>query len=108
MQQTELSHFVPPVFKIKARFMNLQQTLTWASAVLWHLDHPTSKSRQDISPSRLEEKLGWLRDFAPSIRQWQACQQVVSTALTLLNEHGIFRARPESSKTASPLSGGIV
>lgn len=103
VQQTELSHFVPPVFKIKARFMNLQQTLTWASAALWHLDHPTSKSRQDISPSRLEEKLGWLRDFAPSIRQWQACQQVVSTALTLLNEQGIFRgaAREFQNRVAS-------
>jgi hypothetical protein len=59
--------------------------------VLWHLDHPKSKSRQDISPSRLEEKLGWLRNFAPSIRRWQACQEVVSTTLTLLNEQGIFR-----------------
>jgi hypothetical protein len=90
VQQTELAHFVPPVFKTKARFMNLRPTFTWASAVLWHLDHPKSKSRQDISKSRMEEKLGWLRDFAPSIRQWQACQEVVSTALTLLNEQGIF------------------
>lgn len=90
VQQTELAHFVPPVFKTKARFMNLRATLTWASAVLWHLDHPKSKSRQDISQSRMEEKLGWLREFAPNIRQWQACQEVVSTALTLLNEQGIF------------------
>jgi hypothetical protein len=103
VQQTELAHFVPPVFKIKARFMNLQQTLDWATAVLWHLDHPQSKSRQGISPSRLEEKLGWLRDFAPSIRAWQACQEVVSTALTLLNEEGIFRgaAREFQNRVAS-------
>lgn len=102
VQQTELAHFVPPVFKTKARFMNLRPTLTWASAVLWHLDHPKSKSRQDISESRMEEKLGWLRDFAPSIRQWQACQEVVSTALTLLNEQGIFRgaAREFRSRVA--------
>lgn len=102
VQQTELAHFVPPVFKTKARFMNLRPTLTWASAALWHLEHPQSKSRQDISPSRMEEKLGWLRDFAPSIRQWQACQEVVSTALTLLNEEGIFRgaAREFHSRVA--------
>ena len=103
VQQTELAHFVPPVFKVKARFMNLRPTLAWASAVLWHLDHPKSKSRQDISRSRMEEKLGWLRDFAPSIRQWQACQQVVSTALTLLNEQGIFRgAGPSVPKPRRP------
>jgi len=102
VQQTELAHFVPPVFKTKARFMNLRPTLTWASAALWHLDHPKSKSRQDISQSRMEEKLGWLRDFAASIRQWQACQEVVSIALTLLNEQGIFRgaAREFRSRVA--------
>lgn len=102
VQQTELAHFVPPVFKTKARFMNLRPTLTWASAVLWHLDHPKSKSRQDISKSRLEEKLSWLRNFASGIRQWQACQEVVSTTLTLLNEQGIFRgaAREFESRIA--------
>ena len=91
LQQTELAHFVPTAFKMKARFMNLAPMLSWASAVLWHLDHPESRSRQGVAESRMREKLGWLRDFAPSIQQWQACQEVVSTALTFLNQHGIFR-----------------
>lgn len=90
VQQTELAHFVPPSLKQKARFMNLQPTLNWASMVLWHLDHPMSKSRKEISEDRMEEKLGWLRDFAPSIKQWQECQQVVSVGLTFINNHGIF------------------
>jgi len=91
LQQTELAHFIPPGFKMKARFMNLAPTLTWATAVLWHLDHPESRSRQGIEASRMLEKLGWLRDFAPSIQQWQVCQEVVSTALTFINQQGIFR-----------------
>ena len=91
LQQTELAHFIPPAFKMKARFMNLAPTLTWASTVLWHLDHPESESRQGITESRMVEKLGWLRDFASSIQQWQVCQEVVSTALTFLNQQGIFR-----------------
>jgi hypothetical protein len=91
LQQTELAHFIPPAFKMKARFMNLAPTLTWASTVLWHLDHPESRSRQGVTESRMMEKLGWLRDFAPSIHQWKVCQQVVSTALTFLNQQGIFR-----------------
>ena len=49
---------------MKARFMNLVPTLNWASAILWHLDHPESRSRQGIKPCRMTEKLGWLRDFA--------------------------------------------
>jgi hypothetical protein len=91
LQQTELAHFIPRNFKIKARFMNLAPTLEWASTVLWHLDHPQSKSRQGIPEERMTEKLGWLRDFAPNIQQWQECQDVISTGLTFLNEQGLFR-----------------
>ena len=90
LQQTELAHFIPPAFKQKARFMNLERTIQWAAAVLWHLDHPKSLSRKEISVERMEEKLGWVRDFASSILQWQECQTVVSTTLTFLNQQGIF------------------
>jgi hypothetical protein len=38
----------------------------------------------------MEEKLGWLRDFAASIRQWRTCLDVISTTLTFLNQQGIF------------------
>src|SRR5690606_20487309 len=90
LQQTELAHFNPPPFKIKARFMNLERTIEWAAAVLWHLDHPESLSRKEVTVKRMEEKLGWLREFAPRISQWQECQRVISTTLTFLNQQGIF------------------
>lgn len=90
LQQTELAHFIPPPFKMKARFMNLALTLHWASAILWHLDHPDSPSRGAVTLDRMEEKLGWLRTFAASIPQWQECQEVISTTLTFLNTKGIF------------------
>lgn len=91
VQQTELAAFTPPAFKTKARFMNLAATLRWASAVLWHWDHPKSASRRGITAERMQDKLGWLRDFAPQLRAWQACQEVVDTALQFLNERGLFR-----------------
>jgi hypothetical protein len=91
LQQTELARFTPPPFKTKARFMNLQPTITWAAAVLWHLNHPNSASCQAVSRQRLEEKLGWLRDFATSISRWQTCQAVISATLTFLNQRGLFR-----------------
>lgn len=90
LQQTELAKFLPPPFKMKARFMNMQPTIHWAATVLWHLDHPESSSRENVSVERMEEKLGWLRDFATSIAQWQECQKVISTTLTFLNQQGIF------------------
>ena len=91
LHQTELAHFIPPSFKVKARFMNLAPTLRWAATILWHLDHPESQSRQGITNRRMNEKLGWLRDFAANIRQWQECQAVIHAGLKLLNEQGIFR-----------------
>lgn len=90
LQQTELAHFIPPAFKLKARFMNLGPILHWAATVLWHLDHPKSASREEVSMERMEEKLGWLREFAAHIQQWQECQKVISMTLAFLNEQGVF------------------
>jgi hypothetical protein len=90
LQQTELAHFTPPPFKTKARFMNLQPTIRWAAAALWHLNHPDSATCRRLSRQRLEEKLGWLRGFAGSIARWQACQEVISATLTFLNQRGLF------------------
>jgi hypothetical protein len=91
LQQTELAHFIPPGFKVKARFMNLAPTLAWASTIVWHLNHPQSRSRAGVTESRMREKLGWVGDFAASIQEWQACQDVVSAGLTFINQQGIFR-----------------
>lgn len=91
VQQTELSHFTPPGPRPKARFMNLTPMLNWALMVLFHLSHPHSEARQQISASRINEKLGWLRGFRSEIHQWTACQNVVSAALTFINKQGVFR-----------------
>jgi hypothetical protein len=98
LQQTELAQFLPPAFKTKARFMNLAPILKWASVILWHLKHPESQSRKTVSQKRLLEKLGWVHDFAPNIRQWQMCQDVISTALTFLNQNGVFKGAAEQLK----------
>ena len=91
IQQTELAHLTPPSPKAKARFMNLEATLRWAQMVLWQLSHPDSKARQGITVERLNEKLGWLRDYEEDIERWQACQEVVGASLTFINEQGVFR-----------------
>lgn len=91
IQQTELAHLVPPAVRPKSRFMNLAATLHWATAMLWLLDTPDAKGRASITAERLEDKLGWLRPFAADIAQWMACQRVVSTGVTFINEQGLSR-----------------
>ena len=90
IQQTELAHFTPPGPQPKARFMNLASTLGWAMMVLWQLSHFRSESRRGITAKRINEKLGWMRKYRDDIRSWNACQDVVSAALTFINEQGVF------------------
>lgn len=91
VQQTELGHLTPPAARPKARFMNLAPTLKWSQMILWQLAHPHSKARREISAARMNEKLGWLRPFREDIRRWSECQNVVSAALTFVNEQGLFQ-----------------
>ena len=89
IQQTELAHLVPPTVRPKARFMNLAALLRWAMTMLWLLDTPDAKGRASMTAERLEEKLGWLRPFAADVARWVACQHVVSTGVTFVNEQGL-------------------
>ena len=91
IQQTELAHLTPVSPKPKARFMNLSATLQWAGMLLWHLAHPHSAARREITTSRMNDKLGWLRDYRDDILRWSRCQDVVSAAVTFVNEQGLSR-----------------
>ena len=95
IQQTELAHLVPPTVRPKARFMNLAALLQWAATMLWLLETPDAKGRAGITTERLEEKLGWLRELAADIAKWSACQRVVSTGVTFVNEQGLSQGMAE-------------
>ncbi len=91
IQQTELAHLTPPSPKPKARIMNLAATLRWAKMVSWQLSHPHSQARQEITAERMNDKLGWLREFRENIDRWNACQEVVSASSKFINEQGLFQ-----------------
>jgi len=89
VQQTELGHFAPPPLKPKARFMNLAATLRWGKMALHHLTNYRSKARKDITADRMNEKLGWVRDFREDLACWQRCQDVMSVSLSFINRNGL-------------------
>jgi hypothetical protein len=91
IQQTELGHLTPPSPKQKARFMNLSSTLAWLTLILWLLRNPAAKAREGISEERMQDKLGWVAEYADEIAVWQECQDVVSASLTFINEQGLFQ-----------------
>jgi hypothetical protein len=91
IQQTELAHLTPPSPKPKARFMNLAPTLRWAEMVSWQLSQPRSQARHEITAERMNDKLGWLREFRDDIQRWNACQEVVCASSQFINDQGLFR-----------------
>jgi hypothetical protein len=99
IQQTEMAFLVPPAPKPKARFMNLAPTLQWAESVLAVLRQPPTVVSEQVSPERLEEKLGWLREFEAEVAEWAEWQQVVNGTVDFVNRHGIYRGVAKQLRT---------
>jgi hypothetical protein len=99
IQQTELSHFTPPPQKPKARFMNLGPTLRWGQMISHHLSDFHSMSRNGITAQRMNDKLGWVRDFRADLDCWNRCQEVMQASLKFINRQGIYRGAAEALKS---------
>jgi hypothetical protein len=84
-----LSRFAPPPLKQKSRFMNLADLLQWANMVSYHLAHPHSEARKGITEERMNEKLGWLREYREDLAGWAACQTVIDAALKFIHLEGL-------------------
>ena len=89
IQQTELDQFTPPTLRSKSRFMNIGTLFTWATMVLYHLKTPESVARTGITKERMEQKLGWLLDYASDLEQWNQCQEVIDSSLSVINLQGL-------------------
>ncbi len=99
IQQTELAHLTPPSSKPKARFMNLASTIRWMTMIVWLLKNPDATAREGISDQRMQEKLGWVEEYADAITVWQECQEVVSVSLTFINEQYLFQGAADGLRS---------
>jgi len=53
--------------------------------VWWLLEHPEAKSREELTDQRLEEKLGWLREFGVDLAVWQPASSLTKSLLPTPN-----------------------
>jgi len=99
IQQTELAHLSPPRPKQKARFMNLSSKIGWMTMIVWLLRTPGALAREGISDERMQEKLGWVKEYEDDIEVWQECQDVVSRSLTFINEQYLFKGAADGLRS---------
>lgn len=88
VQQTPLAFLMPPSPKEKARYMNLQELVGWGQKALAYVKSPRPVGGQAVEKEKLEEKLGWLRGYRKSLREWQEVMSVVSTTLKYVRKEG--------------------
>jgi hypothetical protein len=99
IQQTEMAFLVPPGPKPKARFMNLAPHLRWAKNVLAVLQEPSAEVRKHVRLERLQEKLGWLREYADAVAEWSEWQTLVNITVAFVDRQGLYRGVAKELRT---------
>lgn len=117
LQQTSLSYLLPPVFKRKARYMNLDEIVTWGNRMViskqYLLDSVNPKEKE-----KLQQKLGWIDAMKDSLKEWKETMEVIKTTEDFVRKKGIFHhsekflqqipAMTPSSETAKNMSKDLL
>lgn len=102
---TSLAFLNPPRLRNKARFMNLDCVVKWGARVLRFVNSPTDFPDDPIELDKLEDKLGWLREYEKALGQWEELLVVIESAEDYIRRQGYHkRARCELAKVLQPLA----
>jgi hypothetical protein len=101
---TPLAALAPPQQRSKARYMNVDVLVDWARESLLLLDRPQAMRKAGLKVRRVEEKLGWLRKFAPQVRRWGEMLSVIGTTEHYVRHEGIHAKAAEELAAVLPKS----
>jgi hypothetical protein len=105
LQQTELAYLVGPSLRPKARYMNLGPVLRWARLTLGILDRTPDTAPQR---PRLEEKIGWLKDYREALEAWLGYYETAQTAIRFVRRQGLYLgAAQELGTTWRPQANSV-
>ncbi len=102
LQQTAGSFLQPPAWRQKARYLNLEGHLAWATDILLlgRTENATLAEQLGCAVEQCkkwwEEKLGWVREYQEDVRQWSYFQKVVKAAETAIKHNGLRRCNPQT------------
>jgi hypothetical protein len=88
LAQTPLAPLLPPAPRTKARYMNLDELVTWGDRALRYLDEPRPLAGWPLDRALLEDKLGWLRDYRGALAEWKSVMEVIATARHYVRHQG--------------------
>ncbi len=105
MTLTPLAFLVPPSLRNKARYMNLDTLVKWGNRALAFVDDPRDFPDEAIDRDKLEQKLGWLREYRESLSDWAELLEVGEAAEAYVRTEGYHRgAAEELAKALAPLA----
>lgn len=105
LQFDRLAFLLPPILKLKARYMNLAEMIAWGKNVRRFLDNPVSPDAEPVNIGKLNITLGWLREYDEALEDWNALMHVVGCALDYLRVKGYHqRAVVELIPQLSPIA----
>jgi hypothetical protein len=71
--------------------MNLGPLIAWGVSTLAILDNPGPEVLNYGTRERLEEKLGWLRQFREPLKGWSEMKQTIDVVLDFARTEGLYR-----------------
>ena len=87
--------------------MNLGPLIAWGVKTLAILDNPGSEVLRYGTVERLEEKLGWLRQFRKPLKGWSEMEQTIDVIVDFVRTEGLYRgAAKDLRKRLGKLSVG--
>jgi hypothetical protein len=104
-QQTEWAFLLPPVQRTKSRYMNLGELLCWATRTKWLVENKPAALLEHGDADRLQEKMGWLSEFAEDLKRWQGWYGVTAKAEEVIREQGMHAQTAETLRQALGTAG---
>ena len=88
VQQTALAALAPPRQRRKARYMNVAELVSWGGHIMRYLDGEGA-SQPDWDPHRVEQAVGWVRQYRPELEQWRQLVEVSTIVEQFVKIHGV-------------------
>lgn len=84
--------------------MNADMLVDWAQESLRMLDRPRAIRKAGLKVRCVEEKLGWLRKFAPQVGRWGEMLSVIGAAEHYVRHEGLHAKAAEELAAVLPQS----